>query len=341
MKWLAALRWSVAAIAKAWFAICEKGHFRTFKAEPYAQRAVCPGKKRLPVLKASDRRQYVSLRQKREGVPTSPSPAFKKPTSRPDFLSYCYFQPKKSSVRQNFLLKTLQWFENFIYLHLVRLNVILTGPRRFHRRSPHGKNHSKNCFLVRLKTTKALPSYDAVLLVVFHVFSDRDFPTWGAPFFQQQTEAGPSRWPDGDDVQLVYSFTSQLYTCIHLFINHMQAWVQGLHAFSGQNNGITRAREAIRETWSALRQFRQAPRPRPTAPGATGCACLLAAMPHRTNAAPTTRKKGLSPNRNKPLHACGKRSSTDSLRRPEIPSEAHTSLLYSHSMVAGGLEEMS
>ena len=208
---------------------------------------------------------FESLRQaaackppsKTEKSADAPSPAFKNPTSHPDFLSYCYFQPKNSSCRQNFLLKTLQWFENFIYLHLVRLNVILTGPRRLHRRSPHGKNHSKNCFLVRLKTTKALPSYDAVLLVVFHVFSDRDFPTWGAPFFQQQTEAGPSRWPDGDDVQLVYSFTSQLYTCIHLFINHMQAWAQGLHAFSGQNNGITRAREAIRGTWSDVRQFWQ------------------------------------------------------------------------------------
>lgn len=191
MKWLAALRWSVAAIAKAWFAICEKGHFRTFKAGPYAQRAVCPGQKRWPVLKASDRLQPASLRQKRERVPTPPSPAFKKPTSHPDFLSYCYFQPKNSSVRQNFLLKTLQWFENFIYLHLVRLNVILTGPRRLYRRSPHGKNHSKNCFLVRLKTTKALPSYDAVLLVVFHVFTDRDFPARDAPFPQQQTEADP------------------------------------------------------------------------------------------------------------------------------------------------------
>ena len=111
--------------------------------------------------------------------------------------------------------------------------------------------------------------------------------------------------------------------------------------FRDKINGITRAREAIHETWSDVRQFRQAPRLRQTAPGATGCACFLAAIPYRTNAAPTTRKKGLSPNRNKPLHACGKRSSTDSLRRPEFPSEAHTSLLYSHSMVAGGLEEMS
>ena len=242
---------------------------------------------------------FESLRQaaackspsKTEKSTDAPSPAFKNPTSHPDFLSYCYFQPKNSSVGQNFLLKTLQWFENFIYLHLVRLNVILTGPRRLYRRSPHGKNHSKNCFLVRLKTTKALPSYDAVLLVVFHVFTDRDFPARDAPFPQQQTEADPCRWPDGDDEQLVYSFTSQLYTCIHLFLNHMQAWAQGLHAFSGQNNGITRAREAIRGTWSALRQFRQAPRLRPTAPGATGCACLLAAMPHRTNAAPRHAKR--------------------------------------------------
>ena len=235
MKWLAALRWSVAAIAKAWFAICEKGHFRTFKAEPYAQRAVCIREKALACFESLRQAAACKSPSKTEKSTDAPSPAFKNPTSHPDFLSYCYFQPKNSSGRQSFLLKTLQWFENFIYLHLVRLNVILTGPRRLYRRSPHGKNHSKNCFLVRLKTTKALPSYDAVLLVVFHVFTDRDFPARDAPFPQQQTEADPCRWPDGDDEQLVYSFTSQLYTCIHLFFNHMQAWVQGLHAFSGQN----------------------------------------------------------------------------------------------------------
>ena len=191
MKWLAALRWSVTAIAKAWFAICEKGHFRTFKAEPYAQRAVCPRKKRLPVLKASDRRQYVSLRQNRKRVPTPPLLPSKIQLRTPISYLIVIFNLKIHRADKVFLLKTLQWFENFIYLHLVRLNVILTGPRRLHRRSPHGKNHSKNCFLVRLKTTKALPSYDAVLLVVFHVFTDRDFPARDAPFPQQQTKAGP------------------------------------------------------------------------------------------------------------------------------------------------------
>lgn len=243
-------------------------------------------------MKASDRLQPASLRQKRKRVPTSPLLPSKIPLRRPDFLSYCYFQPKNSSVRQNFSLKTLQWFENFIYLHLVRLNVILTGPRRLYRRSPHGKNHSKNCFLVRLKTTKALPSYDAVLLVVFHVFTDRDFPARDAPFPQQQTEADPSRWPDGDNEQLVYSFTSQLYTCIHLFLNYMQAWVQDLHAFSGQNNGITRAREAIRETWSDVRQFRQAhafARPHPEqqdAPASSPQCRTAPTPPHDTQKGP-------------------------------------------------------
>lgn len=44
----------------------------------------------------------------------------------------------------------------------------------------------------------------------------------------------------------------------------------GFARFFGTKYGITRAREAIHETWSDVRQFRQAPRLRPTAPGATG-----------------------------------------------------------------------
>lgn len=73
MKWLAALRWSVAAIAKAWFAICEKGHFFGYSKLGLMRRGqFAPGKKRWPVLKASDRLQPASLRQKRKRVPTPP-----------------------------------------------------------------------------------------------------------------------------------------------------------------------------------------------------------------------------------------------------------------------------
>ena len=192
MKWLATLRWSVAPIAKAWFAICEKGHFFGHSKLSLMRRGqFAPGKKRLPVLKASDRRQPASLRQKWKRVPTPPLLPSKIRLRTPISYLIAIFNLKIHQADKIFLLKTLQWFENFIYLHLVRLNVILTGPRGLYRRSPHGKNHSKNCFLVRLKTTKALPSYDAVLLVVFHVFMERDFPARDAPFPQQQTKAGP------------------------------------------------------------------------------------------------------------------------------------------------------
>lgn len=61
--------------------------------------------------------------------------------------------------------------------------------------------------------------------------------------------------------------------------------------FRDKINGITRAREAIRDTWSDVRQFRQAPRLRPTAPGATGCACPLAAMPYCTTPPPRHAKR--------------------------------------------------